>query len=225
MTLKTLPWSYSSLTAFETCPRRFHEVKILKNFADPPNEAAMHGNEVHKALELDLKGEKALPEKYKEYRPLIERVKAAPGKKLVEFKFALTQGFKPVGFFDKGAWVRGVIDFGLVNPKTAVILDWKTGKPKDDHDQLKLFAAVAFHTYPYIETVHTGYAWLGHNKLQQEKFTREELPGIWQEFMPRITRLTKAETNDNFPPKPSGLCKNYCPVTNDKCEFSGRIKK
>jgi hypothetical protein len=219
-----LPWSYSSLTAFETCPRRFKLTRITKQVQESQTEATLHGNEVHKALENHLKNTKPLPDKYKEYLPLVDRVKATPGKQLVEFKFALTQAFKPTEFFAKDAWCRGVIDVGVVSPKAAVILDWKTGKPKDDHDQLKLFAAVAFAAYPFINTCRTGYVWLAHNKLDCKTFQKADVAGIWQEFLPRVIRITKAAENDNFPPKPSGLCTKWCPVTNDLCEFSGKIR-
>lgn len=219
-----LPWSYSSLTAFETCPRRFKLTRITKAVIEPQTEATLHGNEVHKALENHLNGEKYLPEKYADYLPIVERCKATPGKRLVEYKFALTHNFKPTTFFAKDAWVRGVIDFAVVQPTTAVVLDWKTGKPKDDHDQLKLFAATAFAAHPHVETVKTGYVWLAHGKVDSKEFKKEDVAGIWQEFLPRVLRMTKAAEKDNFPPKPSGLCTKWCPVTNDMCEFSGRIK-
>lgn len=224
MTKGIIPWSYSSLTAFETCPRRFKLTRITKDIVEPQTEATIHGNEVHKALENHLKGTTYLPDKYKEYLPLADRVKATPGKRLVEFKFALTQAFKPTEFFAKDAWCRGVIDVGVLNAKTAVILDWKTGKPRDDHDQLKLFAATTFACNPYLDKVSTGYVWLAYNKLDSKAFNKEDVAGIWQEFLPRVTRLTKAAEKDNFPPKPSGLCTKWCPVTNDMCEFSGRIR-
>jgi len=222
MNKNNLPWSYSSLTAFETCPRRFKLTRVTKEVIEHQTEATLHGNEVHKALEKHLKGEAHLPPKYESYLALVDKVKAAPGHKLVEFKFALTQNFKPTTFFAKDAWVRGVIDFGVLSEKTGVVLDWKTGKPKDDHDQLKLFAAVALATYPYLESVKTGYVWLAHNKMDSKEFTKADIPEIWGDFAPRVIRLTEAAEKDTFPPKPSGLCKAWCPVPHSKCEFSGR---
>ncbi len=224
MAYNVVPWSYSSVTAFETCPRRFKLTRLTKEVTEPQTEATIHGNEVHKALEKHLTGEQHLPQKYAQYLPLVEKVKAKPGKRLVEFKFALTKSFKPTEFFAKDAWCRGVIDAGVVNEKTAVVLDWKTGKPKPDHDQLKLFAGATLAMYPYLETVRTGYVWLAHNKIDSCQFSRDDTAEIWQAFLPRIQRMTRAAEKDDFPPKPSGLCTKWCPVTNDKCEFSGKIK-
>ena len=120
-----VPWSFSSLSSFEQCPKRYKATKLDKIVTEPQTEATMHGNEVHAALEHATKGTKPLPEKYKQYIPIVERITAKPGKKLVEFKFGLTKGLQPTTFFAKDVWVRGVIDFGLLTTKTGLALDWK----------------------------------------------------------------------------------------------------
>lgn len=124
-TPNVLPWSYSSLTSFETCSRRFKLTRIDKCVTEPPSEAMTHGNEVHKALEMHLNGDKHLPDKYATYLPLVERIRQQPGKRLVEYKFGLTEGFKPTTFFAKDVWFRGVIDAGVVGKSTAFVGDWK----------------------------------------------------------------------------------------------------
>ena len=217
-----VPWSYSSLSAFETCPRRFKLTRLDKKVVEPQTEATLHGNLVHKALELATKGTQQLPEKYGQYQPIIDRVTARPGKRLVEFKFGLTKNLRPAEFFGKDVWVRGVIDFGLLTTKTAVALDWKTGKPKSDADQLKLFAGVMLRTYPYLEAVKTGYVWLAYNKVDTQTFKQADAPEIWGEFAVRVHRMELALKNDDFPPRPSGLCASWCPVGRKLCEFCGK---
>ena len=217
-----VPWSYSSLSAFETCPRRFKLTRLDKKVVEAQTAATIHGNEVHKALELATKGTQQLPEKYGQYQPIIDRVTARPGKRLVEFKFGLTKNLRPAEFFGKDVWVRGVIDFGLLTTKTAVALDWKTGKPKSDADQLKLFAGVMLRTYPYLEAVKTGYVWLAYNKVDTQTFKQADAPEIWGEFAVRVHRMELALKNDDFPPRPSGLCASWCPVGRKLCEFCGK---
>lgn len=218
---KVTPWSYSSLTAFETCPRRFYLTRIAKEVQEPQTQAMMAGNEVHKALELDIKGEKPLPEKYKSYAPLVNAVKLTPGKKLVEQKVGVTPDFRATTFFGKDVWMRGIIDVAVVGTKAAVVLDWKTGKPKTDSEQLRLFAGAAFAQYPHIDTVKTGFAWLAYNKMDSKTFTRDDVPGIWRDFSIRVQRMEKAEEKGDFPPNPSGLCREWCPVGRKLCEFCG----
>jgi hypothetical protein len=53
-------------------------------------------------------------------------------------------------------------------------------------------------------------------------FTREQLPEIWNEFLPRLSRVAAAYEDDKWLPKPSGLCKNWCPVGQSLCEFCGK---
>lgn len=224
MSFSVIPWSYSSMTAFETCPRRYYLTKVTKDVSDPPGEAALHGTMVHKAIEDYLNGTAEFPDKYGQYRRTVDAVKAACGVLSVEHKFALTRGFKPTDFFGKDAWVRGVFDVHVVSGANATVLDWKLGKIKEDHEQLKLFAAATFATAPEVQSVKTGYVWLAHNKVTKQTFDREEAPGIWQEYLPRVRRLEKAQETGNFPPKPSGLCKAWCPCTRAHCEFSGRLK-
>jgi hypothetical protein len=217
-----IPWSYSSLTAYETCPRRFKITKIDKLIREPQTEATIHGNEVHKALEDAVSGEKMLASKYTNYAPLVKKLRAARGRKLVETKFALTNTLRPTEFSAKDAWVRGVIDLAIIQPTSAVILDYKTGKVKVDHDQLKLFAATTFAMHPYLERVKTGYLWLAYNKTDTADFSKSDAPGIWQEFLPRVKRMETSVSTDEFLPRPSGLCKNWCPVGKTLCEFCGK---
>lgn len=215
-------WSYSSLTAFETCPRRYQVVRILKLIKEEETVATRHGNEVHKALELYGRDGTALPEKYASYQPMMDAILRAPGEKHFEVKFALTENLQPTDFFAPNCWVRGVLDVQIINGEKAVVVDHKTGKPKNDPSQLKLFAAATFAQHPTTQAVTTGYAWLAFNLLDRETYTRAQADAIWAGFRSRVSRLDQALEYDEFPPKPSGLCRQWCPVPKRICEFSGR---
>ena len=218
-----LPWSYSSLNAFEQCPKRYHLTRITKEVVEPQTEATMWGNAVHKALENAVNGV-PLPQRFLTYQPVVDKIRAAPGVKKTEHKFGLTASFQPTTFFAKDVWFRGVIDLTITQPekRTAVVLDHKTGKVKEDGDQLKLFAATSFALEPWLENVKTGYLWLAADKITTASFARKDVPVIWQEFAPRIQRMVKAQELNLWPPRPSGLCKAWCPLTKRQCEFSGK---
>ena len=217
----TVAWSYSSLDAFETCPRRYKLTRVTKEVVEPQTEVLLHGNRVHKALEERIGG-KPLPTQFAEYEPAAAMVVGAEGVKKAEVKFALTAQLTPTTFFAKDVWLRGVFDVVIDRPKETLVLDWKTGKPKPDSDQLKLFAAATFSLRPAVEKVQTGFVWLAHNRVDRETYTREQMPDLWGEFRPRVARLTIAHSTDQFPPRPSGLCQKWCPVPKSKCEFSGK---
>jgi hypothetical protein len=216
-----LAWSYSALTSYETCPWRYKLTKRTKQVQEPQTQATIAGNEVHKALELHVKGTQWLPEKYRQWVPLVERIKKQPGQTEAERKFALSADFRETTYFAKDVWLRGVFDIVNTQPKEVTALDWKTGKRKHDADQLKLFAGAAFKLYPHVDTVKTGYVWLKDKKIDRETFTRDQEPAIWREFMIRVQRIEESVATDNFPKRPSGLCREWCPVGKKLCEHCG----
>lgn len=219
--IKTPAWSHTSLTAFETCPKKYYHTRVKKDIPDPPGEAALWGQRVHKSLEERAKDNIPLPDYLSHCEPVIQQILSKDGQRLIEEQIALNRDLRPVGWFDKKAWCRGVVDIGVVNEKNAVLLDWKTGKRKPDNDQMKLFAAFSFAKFPWVKKITTAFVWLKENKTDKEVFDREKHEsGIWQEVMPRVIRLEQAYVKDSWPAKPSGLCKNYCPVRS--CEFCGK---
>lgn len=120
-----IPWSYSSLSAFETCSRRFYLTRIAKVVKEPQTEATLWGQKVHKALEDAVSGKSALGPNFTQYQPIVDRVRATGGKKFTEQKFGLTKAFKPTGFFSGDVWLRGVLDLTIVTPKVGIVLDYK----------------------------------------------------------------------------------------------------
>lgn len=220
---KPLAWSYSSLTAFETCPKRYYLTKISKQVHEPQTEAMKWGNEVHKALEHRLVKGTPLPESMAVFNTVAQTVvDRAKGKKIeAESKMALTSSFKGTTWFAKDVWVRGITDFTISKDTTVFIGDWKTGKPTPESAQLKLTAAMTMHLKPYVTKVINAFVWLKTGGITHETFTREDIPAIWQEFNPRVARLEHAMAEDKFPAKPSGLCRAWCPVGKSLCEHCG----
>lgn len=216
---KIPPHSYSGLTAYETCPRRYYLTRVSREVSDPPGEAAKWGTTVHSAMESRLKNGTPLPPSLGGYESLAVMLTTKQGKRLIEHKMAVDRGFRPVGWTDPKAWFRAIVDFALVGPQSAVLLDWKTGKRKPDMSQLKLSSAVAFSHFPYVKEVHTMYVWLKDKKLDKEIINIDQRGGLWNDLQPRVQRLELAYRDNKWEPKPSGLCGVWCPVTKRHCEF------
>lgn len=216
-------WSYSSLTAFETCPKRYYLTKVSKQVKEPQTEATLWGNQVHKALEYRLVKRQPLPENMSMFEPIAAKVatKAQGAKLEAEQKMALTKSFTPTSWFAKDVWVRGITDFTITKGDKVFIGDWKTGKPTPESAQLKLTAAMTMHQKPYINTVINAFVWLKTGEITHEVFTREDIPTIWQEFTPRVQRLEEAMDGNKWPARPSGLCRKWCPVGKSLCEHCG----
>ena len=215
-------WSFSSLSAFEQCPLRYKLTRVTKLIKEPPTEATTWGNRVHKALEERVRDGTPLPATIAGYEPLAAKLANSRGEVLVEQKVSVNAKLQPTEYFAKDVWCRGVLDVAVIGDRSALILDWKTGKRKDDLDQLKLFAGMAFAYYPALEKVDTGFVWLKDNKVDRQAFTRKQVGDIWATFLPRVKRLNLAFENDRWPANPSGLCRNYCPVGKTNCDFCGQ---
>lgn len=212
-------WSFSVLDSFETCAFRHWAVKVAKVVVEPQTEQMTHGNRVHKAIENRIGGT-ALPADMAHYEPMVSRViKAAEGGKIVaEQKMALDPQFRPTTFFAKNVWVRAITDATVFKGTKALVIDWKTGNPKPESAQLRLTAACTFALNPTIQSIDNAFMWLKTGDVTREKFTRDDVPTIWQEFMPRVQRLEQAHATNKWPKKPSGLCRKWCPVPPHMCE-------
>ena len=67
-----IKWSHSALKDFEGCARRYHEVKVLKNYPFPDTEQTRYGKQLHEAAELYIKEDKPLPPQFKFMKPVLE---------------------------------------------------------------------------------------------------------------------------------------------------------
>lgn len=217
-------WSHSVLDSFETCAFRHYQIKVAKKVVEGQSAEMAEGNNVHKALENRIKLGSPLPEQYAAYEKIATRLeKAAVGGQIeAEQKMCLNQNYAPVSFFAKDAWVRAITDVTITKGANAFVGDYKTGKPKVDSSQLRLTAAVTFQTKPWINKITNTFLWLKTNTVTTEHFTRDDAPTIWREFAPKVQRLEIAYAENKWPKKPSGLCREWCPVPRHLCEHSGK---
>jgi hypothetical protein len=213
-------WSYSKLKNFETCPKRHLHYDVLRDVKEPESAPMAEGHAVHKAFELRVKEGKPLPLGMVQHEKLLEKIIDAPGDTYPEQKLALNNEFKPVGWFATTAWFRTVVDLCKVSGTKATVLDYKTGKPNADLTQLQLLSATIFHYLPAVNRVKAGLLFLNHDHIVPAEFVRDDLPEIWSEILPRVKAVEKAQRDQEFPPKPSGLCVRYCAVVS--CPYHGR---
>lgn len=215
-------WSFSRLKNFETCPLRHQQIDLLKTFSeDESNDALQYGGAVHKSAAERL-GPDRVPLPKEHQRALgkwCDALESGPGELQTELRTALTEDLRPCGYFDADVWYRGVIDVLKLNPPVAFAGDWKTGKIVEDSVQLAVTAAWVFAQYPEIEMVRSEYIWLKFNTTTKVHLTRNHMPELWATLAPRIQAMKHAAETATYPPKPSGLCKNWCPV--ETCKYHG----
>ncbi len=208
-----IPWSFSSWSAYQTCPRQFYELKVAKNFPFIETEAIKWGNVVHKAMEDYITDGAELPQAVKRFKPLVDRIVDKPGDTYAELALACTIDLKPTGFWDADAWCRGKGDILKVSGRYAFNGDWKTGKVKPNSLQLDLMAVLTFAKFPAVEECGTAFLWLQQpSKPTIAKHIREDIPILLEQFEQGLADMEWSFKNNAWPEKPSGLCRGWCPV-------------
>ena len=216
----TVKWSHSALKDYEGCPRRYHEVKVLKNYPFTDTEATLYGKELHEAAEFYIKEDKPLPQKFEFLKDTLDALKAKPGRKLCEHEMGIKADLSPCSFNDKEVWCRGIADLLIIDDDnlTAFVVDYKSGNNKyPDREQLKLMALMVFAHFPHIRKVSGALLFVVKNDLVKASFLRGEAEEYWWDYRERVARIEQAHDSGVWNPKPTPLC-GWCVVKT--CEYN-----
>lgn len=214
-------WSYSRMKNFETCPKQYYHVTVLKEHPFQETTATKYGKEFHTAAENYILNGTELPGKFIQYAPLMEALRARPGEKHCELKMGLTKDLKPCGFFDKTVWFRGIVDLLEIDGTTAYVVDYKTGKSARyaDPDQLELMALATFAHFPKVQEVRAGLLFVVADAFIKQEYEVASRDERWAEWYKRYAAMEKAHDTEVFNPRPMGLCRAHCPVL--ECAHNG----
>jgi hypothetical protein len=231
MLAKAFSWSFSKLKAYEVCPRRYEATDLRKTVEEQRSQALDRGDALHAAMYARIVGAAPLPPEFiymetwaTKLTGLLHPFQVIQG----ELKLSLSKDGKPTGFFERATWVRGLVDyFRLVptevkNADFGHVVDFKTGKPPKiwDGTQLLINAHLIFAHYKSVQKLRVDYLWTEYNDTTHEMFTRAEAQKGFAGLLPRVNTMEQAHTDNKFPPKPGGLCYEYCPVVS--CEYHGK---
>ena len=210
-------WSYSALSMFENCPRKYWAVKVKKLVSDA-NQYNIAGDDDHKAFEHYMGKGIALPPALAKYLPLLDKIKNAPGELHVEKLLCLNLNFHPCGYRDwNQAWVRGAGDVFKVDGTTLRYFDWKRGKFRPSDEQIELTSLLAFAHFPEVERVVGGLVFYNAGKVHPHIVHKSEASLLWNGWLARVRELENAVKTDTFPPTPNPLC-GWCPYK--ACQYN-----
>ena len=215
-------WSYSKMKGFETCPKQYYHVTVLKEYPFEETAATRYGSEFHKAAELYIKEDQPVPGKFIDFVPTLAALRAKPGEKHCELKLGLTEDLKPCSFFAKNVWFRGIVDLLIIDGDRAFIVDYKTGKSAKyaDPDQLELMALAVFAHYPQVKLANAGLIFVVADSFIKESYEVQSKQDRWARWFTRYAAMEKAHETEVFNPRPSGLCRAHCPVV--ECAHNGK---
>lgn len=222
--------SWSRLSAFNQCPRKFHLQFITKSF--PEEEKSIHlvkGEQLHKQLEdyvIAKNGGGSMPlgfsPEVRDALPYVDKLFTLYTSVHPEAQVSAGQDWKPLEWFDKRTMYRAIWDVVGLRDITCFIGDYKSGKVYpygSTYGQLHLSAVIALNRWPEVPEVNGAYIYIEHKKVTSIKVTRAELPKVQEHFEKEFQKVQKEV---NWDPTPNEFCK-WCPATKAQCQFSRKL--
>ena len=217
----SLSWSYSSISLFKQCPRKYYRLRVLKDIKEPPAKHLTYGNAVHKACEDYGKQGSRIPKEYEFIKRHVDILLRTKGEHFLEYRMGLTKDLEPCKFFDKDVWWRGIADFVAVDGEVALLVDYKTGKSAQyaDTHQLQLLSLALFAHFKEVKRIRCGLLFLVSKEFVPATFKRDVIESGWTYWNKDVDRLALCTESDTWNPQENFTCRNWCPVTD--CEYNG----
>ena len=215
--MKIPAWSYSSLKLFETCPRKYQAEKVTKEVPFEQGEAALYGEQCHKAAEEYIRDGKPIDPRFSFIQPYLDKLNAIAGTKHCEMKLGVKRQdgrLVACDFFDPEVWFRGIADLVILDGDRAWVIDYKTGKSARYADvrQLALMSAALFLKYPDLKKIKTSLLFVVSKEFVKEDFHKEFGLSVFSELNGLLEARSTAYESDVWNPRPNGLCRKFCGV-------------
>lgn len=209
-------WSHTFLNDYENCPRKTHRKHVVRDLPYVETPAMRWGNVVHTATERRLTAGVPLPTECEHLEPICKAILGA-GSVYGEQKVAVTAQWEPCSFYADNVAGRGKIDVLIMpNKWQAIILDWKTGKRREDPTELETHAALLYAREPQLQQIIGHYIWTTDNQLG-EAHILSSVAKTKLRIVRMLEHIHKAEQTNFWPPRENPLC-SWCDVTD--CEFN-----
>lgn len=226
--MRHIPLSYSRISDYETCPRKFHAKYISKTYPDDSNNPAFaKGNKIHKDLELcGLAIQKGQPipdnisDEARNALPMLRSIISDFEVVLFEQQIAVDHNMRRTSWFDNSStYQRVIVDLLAIRGTEALLVDWKSGKVRDYDDketgQLHLSSAIVMALYRGVKRVRSVYVFVEHKQTIMRDFTADQTETLLTPFR-RTYEVICSDTQ--WEPKKNTFCYN-CKVIG--CEFNG----
>jgi hypothetical protein len=165
---------------------------------------------VHAKIEKYLRGEHdVVPDELVPIKHVLDMLKARGA--TAEREVALTRTWAVTGWYSPDAWLRAKLDASIIGGGVGLVIDWKTGKRVVDQDQLELFSLVLMTVHPEVRRTYTAFVWLREMAIDSDWYPRSSFDAMRGRLMAKIERVEHAASIDQWPARPSRLCR-WCPA-------------
>jgi hypothetical protein len=236
--------SWSRLSDFMECPRKFHLKYITKSFPDE-KEKSIHlikGEQLHKQMEqyvVAKRGDGVMPlgfsPEVRNALPYADKLFSVYNEVFPEAQVAFTQDWQTIDWFGgpQVAW-RAIWDVIGLRPNRCFLGDWKSGKVYpygDTFGQLHLSALMAHMKWQELAIVDCAYVYLEHSKVITVKVAKEPghtypdgrpVPAVAEVRTYFENWFDKVQMEKAFEPTPNDNCK-WCAATRAQCKFSRKL--
>jgi hypothetical protein len=184
---------------------------VLRDIERVESQAQKDGIAVHEALARRLSKKTPLPAEYNLLNPLVAGFDIL-GDLQTELKLGVRVDRSPCDFFAKDVWGRGALDVVMMrSDNTAMLIDWKNGKVREDPFELKVQACLLKAKYPQLEKITGFYVWLKVLEIG-EQYDLSDTDAHWSAIIDRIIDIVRYQQLDNWPKIAGPLC-GWCPVS------------
>lgn len=236
--MKFKPYSFSKIHTYYSCPKQFKycyidKISVDRDFTDP--KFFVRGRFIHAYIADRLKGGSGLLNGYPEVDvdDKLELISKADGIFENEyinmtFDFDITGVEKNIKLCDdlmptsdKDFLIKGYIDYYAVQNDLAVIVDWKSGKSKDNpsYEQLELYAIWLLEKYDNITEVDLIFYYLEHDIFQIKTISQKEIKEFKRTLLSKINQI---ELEEEFLPISDKHCM-FCPYFSQCVTDHGEI--
>lgn len=199
-------WSYSRWACYTECPAKA-KYKFLDKLPEPGSPAMERGNVIHKLAENYVKGEiRAIPSELKLFKDEMRELKKKRAS--AEQTLTFTKDWMQCAWNDwDKAWLRIKVDAVLVNGTIATVIDYKTGKVRDNYEvQLSLYDLGVLLAYPKVKSVVSSLWFLDNGEIRPlvpHQSLVKDIPLLKKKWLSRV----KPMLNDTkFSPTPGQAC-------------------
>ncbi len=211
--------SYSAINDYHICPRRFYHKWVARDLPrEEKSQAQIDGTAAHEDLRKRLERSEPLADwANASLSEMCKFLEDRPGTLKCEYKLGMKLDGTPCDFFADGVELRGVLDFVIMHKDASLILDWKTGKVREDPMELRIQALLLRANHPELASISAHYFWLKEGKLGVVHEV-DDTASTLRMMLQYHKHIGQRVEDKDWPPDQNPLC-GWCPVTKELCEF------
>lgn len=201
------PVSHSHFVAFDQCPRKYQHYYVLKDVPWETSPEMDKGKAVHEHMEQLIRSGFLNEHGWYTIR--------------AELKLGITNMGHACDFFADNVFCRGTLDVLVLDqtkPDTAVLLDWKTGKRREDPTELRIHATLAAAHDRKLQNIYGHYVWLQECAVGPQHDLSDTTRTL-EHISEQADKIAHQLKMGYMPPRQSPLC-HWCRVTS--CEYNPR---